>query len=130
MVKWITTIITFFMLAGNVSPSVSPCRIVTEISVQWIQEDRTFQKTYTDPEKTDALLLCLRALESSIENPAPEASGAADCTLRILLSDGTTKKYQLRGIQHFRDNDGVWRSVKPEAVLHLYLVLAATPDDL
>lgn len=130
MVKWITTIITFLMLAGNVSPSVSSCRIVTEISVQWIREEHTFQKTYTDPEKTDTLLLCLRALESGVGSTNPDQPTDTECTLRLLLSDGTTKIYQLSGIQHFRENGGVWRSIKPEAALHLYLVLAATPDDL
>jgi hypothetical protein len=129
MLKWITTVITFLMLAGNMSPSVSPCKTVTEISVQWIQDGQISRKTYTSPEKTDSLLLYLRAIESSTGSITPEAMDHADCTLQILLSDETVKICQLHGLQYFCEDGGFWQNMKPESALRLYLFLAATPGD-
>ena len=129
MIKWITTMITFLMLAGNMSPSVSPCKTVTEISVQWVQDGQTSRKTYTSPEKIDSLLLYLRAIESSTGSITPEAMDHADCTLQILLSDEAVKTCQLHGLQCFREDGGRWHNMKPESALRFYLFLAATPGD-
>lgn len=129
MLKWITTFITFLTLAGSISPANAPCAVVTEISIHWTQNGHTSYRIYTEPEKVDTLLLCLRAVETDTGSAAPESPIDADCTFHIRLSDGSTKRNRLCGTQYDRDHDGSWERIKPESALRLYLYIASTPDD-
>ena len=132
MLNWVISLISFcLMLGGSLPDTVRPCRVVTEITVEWQEENTPQSRRYTDQGKMNKVLNCLRSLDPIPLAPgsAPEAAPSVQYEIRLLRSDGSAVRFTQQGLTNFRKDGGQWMRIDPEDAIRLPLVLAAIPGD-
>lgn len=130
MLNWVITILTFSLLFGgnNQNQRTAPCRVVTEITIQYTDEGSAVQKRYIRQDKMNKVLNYIRSLDPKpARNAPPEDVQHFEITLT--LSDGTTVRYTQYGLEYLRNGDLAWQSIDPDQAIRLPLILAAIPGD-
>lgn len=129
MLNWVLSFLSFCLLLGGSFPNQTSPHVVTEISVQWMQDGTENHRVYIQPGKMNKLLLYLRSLDPVPKNEAPDPQAVPEYQITLQLSDGTVVRYTQLGITNFRKEDGSWQVIDPEDAIRLPLILAAVPGD-
>lgn len=130
MLKWIMTILSFSLLLGGTNlTKVSPCRVVTEISVEWQENGMPLRQVYTDQGKMNKYLIYLRSLGPQSVADIPDEPDEPLYEIRLTLSDGSTVLYKQQGTRFFQETDSHWQAIDPEDASRFPLILAAIPSD-
>ena len=133
MLNWIITVLSFCMLLGGSYPaSLNPCRVVTEITIEWNDENTTHSCRYTQQQKMNHVMNYLHSLNPipGGGDPSQESTNATQYRIRILRSDGTVGSYTQHGITNFHKENEPWEYIDPEDAIRLPLILAAIPSDV
>ena len=128
---WMLTFL-LFMLSGCGGTQINshPVRVVTQIRVTGTENGHTWQKTFSGPEKMDAVLLCLRQLEpGKAVNIDPESFRTDNYKLVVSYSDGNyTVYHQL--FHHYLQTDGAdYRQIREAPAARLAQLLKELPTD-
>ena len=132
MLNWVISVLSFCLIVGgNFPDAVGPCRVVTEITVEWSTDDTQGTVVYTDQHKMNKVLNYIRSLDPMpVSGDAlPNLEGKSRYQIGILRSDGTIVSYTQYGITNFRKENGTLNEVDPEDAIRLPLLLAAVPGD-
>ena len=127
MSNWIMAVMTSILLLTGLSQEVSPCRVVTAITVEWEESGVHRRQHYEDPADMDRLLHYLRALRPFQLYDEPENIPQRIYHITVTCSDGSQVRYAQAGLQYLKKEDGHWEKLNPERAIRLPLLLAAIP---
>ena len=122
--------LTLCVLLCGCSHRQPQSRLVTGIHVQAQQQQVILDRTYTDPEKMEAVLYYLRALEQRqpVSNDPERYAGRQD-RIELTYSDGTTRQIFQRCDQFLSEDLGPWQTVDRKKAAFLYPLLKSIPSD-
>ena len=90
------------------------CRVVTEITVTYLNGSIQCQRQYTSSDKMQQLLDYLRtAAAYGVPEEDPENAAGSDFYIVLSYSDGCQKYYRQKANRFLRDVDGVWKKLDP-----------------
>ena len=130
MWNWVISVISFcLLLGGNIPDRVPPCAVVTQVTVQWNMDGTVITRGYTQQDKMNKVLNCIRALEPIPQQEIPDTSGTTEYCISVVRSDGAVSIFYQLGTTNFRKQDGTWEAIDPKDGMRLLLLLAAVPSD-
>ena len=128
--KMLLCFLCAILLCGCKKAEPKPVTLVTRVQVQCRQAGDTVLRSYTDPEKMDAVLLYLAgARPYGVADRDPEQVIGRRISILLELSDGSTHTYRQWADRYFSKNYARWRLVDPEKAARLYGLLQALPSD-
>lgn len=131
MFNWVMALITGALLltGGTIHRDVAPCRVVTEITVQWDENGIPEIRRYSNPEDMDRVLHYLRHLKPVPTWDAPEETSSSIYEIQLFLSDGSTVGYTQMGLTHLQKDGETWQTFSADRGIRLRLILAAVPGE-
>lgn len=105
-------------------------QVVTEVDVVCLGDAGRLTRHYTDPEKMEKVLNCLRLAASRelTEEPKQAPSGSS-FRIILTLSDGSRVRYRQKKDFLLQKEDGPWQRIDPEQAAGLERLLEKTPGD-
>ena len=105
-------------------------RVVEQICVQWMENDRTICHVYEKPEKMQLILNKVRTLGQRFASDTdPEALRVDTVAMTLLYSDGSQQLYQIKPDRYVRIGQAPWQQANPQKVTSLGLLLKSLPED-
>lgn len=105
-------------------------RVVEQICVQWVEDDRNICHVYEKPEKMQLILNKVRTLGQRFASDTdPETLKVATVALTLLYSDGSQQLYQIKPDRYVRIGQAPWQQANPKKVTSLGLLLKSLPED-
>lgn len=128
-----TLILLLCLLLGGCSgtqPDAEPLRVVTQIQVTGSQNGQIFQKTFTDTEKMEAVLHCIRRLDPGKATAITPDSFRTDAyEIVVSYSDGDKTVYRQLHHQYLQVDAQPYREITEGPAIQLALLLAQLPGD-
>lgn len=108
----------------------SGVRMAVRVDVSCVQDGVPFERSYTQPEKLEAMLLYLNLLKprGRAEVNPEEFSGTAS-QITVHLSGGGKRVYRIRCDSFLSENAQPWQNVDPEHAADLYPLLLIMDSD-
>lgn len=128
-------ILVLFIFSGcsriHTPDETSPdLRMVTRVDVACTRDGETIRRSYTAPEKLEAMLLYLRLLDPqgrADTNPEELVGTASEITLHF--SNGQNRVYRQRGDRFLSKDAEPWQNIDREHAEKLYPLLLLMDSD-
>ncbi len=105
-------------------------RLVTGIEASFDNGTLRLHRLYSDNEKLRGVLTYLRCLEiKGTVEPDTEIPGTSQGKIVISYSDGSSKTYEQRNDNFFRQDNGPWHYIDPEQGQEYALLLGLMESD-
>ncbi len=115
---------------GGTQPDPEPLRVVTQIQVTGSQNGQIFQKTFTDMEKMEAVLHCIRRLDPGKACEITPDSFRTDAyEIVVSYSDGDRTVYRQLYHQYLQIDSQHYREIKEGPAFQLAQLLNQLPGD-
>lgn len=116
--------LTLCIFSGCQREAKPLCRVVVGMEISGQHQDLQFTKKYTDIQTIEAVLQCLRSIQSRDKiTPVKEYAARNYFLITLHLSDGIQHTYALAGHRYFKAPRKPWVEIKPELVSKFYTVL-------
>lgn len=104
--------------------------MAVRVDAYCVQDGIPFERSYTQPEKLEAMLLYLRLLnpKGRAEVNPEEYSGTVS-RITVHLSNGKTRIYRMRSDRYLSVDANPWQTIDPERAMDLYPLLLIMDSD-
>lgn len=118
------------LLTGCNKPPTPKSKLVTGMRVEMRQEQETLCRKYTDPQKIEAVLSYLRALQEQDHScSTPERYAGPRYRIELYYSDGSTG-YVFQHANRFLSRDfHPWQEVNSKYAAFLLPLIKSMPND-
>lgn len=115
---------------GGTQPDPEPLRVVTQIQVTGTEDGQVWQKTFSDTEKMEAVLHCLRRLDpGKVTQIAPDSFRTDAYEIIVSYSDGSRTVYQQLHHQYLQTDFQGYREIREGPAIQLAQLLRSLPGD-
>ena len=105
--------------------------IVVKIETAGTYQGSTWRKTFTEPEKMEAVLHCLRRLQpSEAVDIDPESFRTDSCQVTLWYADGSNTVYRQLHNLYQQVDDGTFRQIREGAGTQLIQILYMLEEDV
>lgn len=112
-------------------PAPTAYRVVSQIHIQYENQQLHRRWHLHSDEKMGAVLTCLRLLDPYGTPPEdPETAQGSDLSIDIVYSDGSRKRYRQRSERYLQVDDGPWKCIDRDAALQLCALLGVLTSDI
>lgn len=127
---WFLGAIISCLLGCHKQVDMQQCRVVTGVSVTYLNGPIQCQRQYTNADKMQQILNYLRTANPyGVPAEDPEAAEGSDFYIVLSYSDGCQKYYRQKANRFLRDTDGIWKKLDPSRAEKLGQIIGQMESD-
>lgn len=127
---WLLAAVTTCLLGCHKQVDMQQCRVVTGVSVTYLNGPIQCQRQYTNADKMQQILNYLRTANPyGVPAEDPEAAEGSDFYIVLSYSDGCQKYYRQKANRFLRDTDGIWKKLDPSRAEKLGQIIGQMESD-
>ena len=127
---WLLATFVFCLYGCHKQVDMQQCRVVTEVTVTYLNGPIQCQRTYRDGDKMQQILNYLRTANPyGVPAEDPENAAGSDFYIVLSYSDGCQKYYRQKANRFLRDTDGIWKKLDPSRAEKLGQIIGQMESD-
>ncbi len=128
---WLLIAAVSCLLGCHKQVDMQQCRVVTEVTVTYLNGPIQCQRKYLNADKMQQVLNYLRTANPyGVPAEDPEHADGSDFYIVLTYSDGCQKYYRQKANRFLRDPDGLWKKLDPTRAEKLGQIIGQMESDV